>query len=211
MSDPLAAPRRTRIQEADAAPAETIQPALLSYRDFRVRPHHCFACGELNDVGLHLELHLSPGHCHTEITLPRQFEGWEGIVHGGILCTILDEVMAWSLVERDNWGVTARMSIQFKKPALVGHHFEAEGWMVEDRRRIHRTEGRIVDADTGDEVATAEATYVAATGDKKRELKERYGVIAGPAYPAAQTGQTGHGTQAVQPTSGTGGSPEAAE
>jgi acyl-coenzyme A thioesterase PaaI-like protein len=188
MSDPIASPRRTHLEEVEPAQAETTQPALLSYRDFRVRPHHCFACGELNEIGLHLELRLSPGHCRTELILPRQFEGWEGIVHGGILCTILDEVMAWSLVERDNWGVTARMSIQFKKPALVGHLFRAEGWMVEDRRRIHRTEGRIVDAETGDEVATAEGTYVAATGAKKRALKERYGVIDGPRYLAAQSG-----------------------
>jgi uncharacterized protein (TIGR00369 family) len=185
MSDPITAPRRTRVEEVERAPAETTQPALLSYSDFRVRPHHCFACGELNDIGLHLQLRLSPGRCRTELVLPRQFEGWEGIVHGGILCTILDEVMAWSLVERDNWGVTARMSIQFRKPALVGHRFVAEGWMVEDRRRVHRAEGRIVDVETGEEVATAEGTYVAATGDKKRELKERYGVIDGPAFPAA--------------------------
>jgi acyl-coenzyme A thioesterase PaaI-like protein len=161
---------------SDPALDET-RGALLSYSDFRIRPHHCFACGELNEIGLHLQLRLAPGRCTTEITLARQFEGWEGIVHGGILCTILDEVMAWSLVERDNWGVTAKMSIQFRSPAVVGHTFRAEGWMVEDRRRIHRTEGRLVDVETGEAVATAEGTYVAATGAKKRQLKERYGVL----------------------------------
>ncbi len=51
--------------------------------------------------------------------------------------------------------------------------------MVEDRRRIHRTEGRILDAETGEEIATAEATYVAATGAKKAELKALYGVPDG--------------------------------
>jgi uncharacterized protein (TIGR00369 family) len=161
----------------EATPVGTTQPVLLSYSDFRVRPHHCFACGELNEIGLHLQLRLEPGHCTTELALPRQFEGWEGVIHGGILCTILDEVMAWSLVAQDNWGVTARMSVDFKKPATVGRRVRAEGWMVEDRRRIHRTAGRIVDAETGDELVTAQATYVAATGDKKRELKRSYGVL----------------------------------
>jgi uncharacterized protein (TIGR00369 family) len=151
-----------------------------------MRPHHCFACGELSEIGLHLQLQLTPGKCTTELVLPRRFEGWEGIIHGGILCTILDEVMAWSLVERDNWGVTARMSVEFRRPATVDRRVRAEGWMIEDRRRIHRTAGRIVDAETGEEIATAEATYVAATGEKKRELKERYGLIDGPAYLAAQ-------------------------
>jgi uncharacterized protein (TIGR00369 family) len=192
MSDPATAPRRTRIEVVEPAPyadpAETPQGALLSYSDYRLRPHNCFACGELSETGLHLQLRLSVGHCATELVLGRQFEGWEGVIHGGILCTILDEVMAWSLVERDNWGVTAKMSINFKKPAFVGRRVRADGWMVEDRRRIHRTEGRIVDAETGEEIATAEATYVAATGEKKRQLKERYGVIDGTVQPPGNEG-----------------------
>ena len=161
-------------------PAESaavqIQPVMLSYSDFRLRPHHCFACGELNEIGLHLKLNLEQGRCWTELELPRKFEGWEGIIHGGILCTILDEVMAWSLVAQDNWGVTARMSITFRKPVTVGRAIRAEGWITEDRRRIHVTAGRIVDAETGDELALAEATYVAASESRKRELKANYGV-----------------------------------
>jgi uncharacterized protein (TIGR00369 family) len=153
-----------------------VQPALLRYEDFRVTPHNCFACGELNEIGLHLKLNLEPGRCWTELEMPRRFEGWEGIIHGGILSTILDEVMAWSLVAQDNWGVTARMSIDFRKPVTVGQAVRAEGWITESRRRIHVTAGRIVDAATGAELATAEATYVAASDARKRELKARYGV-----------------------------------
>lgn len=161
-------------QEATARPA-TVHPAVLRYEDFRIRPHNCFACGELNDVGLHLKLNLESGRCWTELQMPRRFEGWEGTIHGGILCTILDEVMAWALVEHDNWGVTARMSIDFRKPVTVGQAIRAEGWITESRRRIQVTAGRIVDSETGAELAVAEATYVAASGARKRELKERYG------------------------------------
>jgi uncharacterized protein (TIGR00369 family) len=156
-----------------------VQTAVLSYEDFRIRPHHCFACGELNEVGLHLRLNLEPGRCWTELALPRRFEGWEGIIHGGILSTILDEVMAWSLVSHDNWGVTARMSVAFRKPVTVGQAIRAEGWITESRRRIQVTAGRIVDAESGVELAVAEATYVAATDVRKRELKERYGLGEG--------------------------------
>jgi uncharacterized protein (TIGR00369 family) len=148
--------------------------ALLSYRDFRIEPHHCFACGELNEHGLHLKLQLTSGRCRVDLTLADHFEGWEGLIHGGIVCTILDEVMAWALVERDTWGVTARMSVNFRRPVLVGQAIRAEGWIVESKRRIQRTAGRILDQTTGEELATAEATYVAATEARKRELKERY-------------------------------------
>jgi uncharacterized protein (TIGR00369 family) len=159
------------------AAGATVQPAVLSYSDFRIRPHHCFACGQLNEIGLHLQLNLEPGLCWTELEMPRQFEGWEGLIHGGILCTILDEVMAWSLVSEDNWGVTAKMSVNFRKPVVVGQRIRAEGRMTESRRRIHTTSARILDADTGVELATAGATYVAAGETRKRELKERYGVV----------------------------------
>jgi uncharacterized protein (TIGR00369 family) len=156
-----------------------LRPVILSYSDFRVRPHNCFACGELNEVGLHLKLNLEDGRCSTELEMPQRFEGWEGVIHGGILCTILDEIMAWSLVSQDNWGVTARMSITFRKPVTVGQAIRAEGWITEDRRRIQVTAGRIVDAITGEELALAEATYVAASDAKKRELKKNYGVAEG--------------------------------
>ena len=179
MSDPAVAEVETSgsmPEASESAPAGTLQPVALSYSDFRLRPHHCFACGELSEIGLHLQLDLQPGRCSTALVIPRQFEGWEGIVHGGILCTILDEVMAWSLVSNDNWGVTARMSVDFRKPVTVGQGVRAEGWITEDRRRIQLTAGRIVDAETGVELATAQATYVAAPESRKRELKRLYGV-----------------------------------
>ena len=87
---------------------------------FEVAPHNCFACGTLNEQGMGLVLHVEPGRAWTDLTLERRFEGWDGIAHGGILCTILDEVMAWSLVGEDNWGLTARMSVDFRKPVEIG-------------------------------------------------------------------------------------------
>jgi acyl-coenzyme A thioesterase PaaI-like protein len=163
-------------QSSTAADTAVVQPVILSYQDFRLRPHHCFACGELSESGLHLKLNLEPGRCWTELELPRRFEGWEGIIHGGIICTILDEVMAWSLVANDNWGVTARMSVDFRRPVTVGQAIRAEGWITEDRRRIQVTAARLVDTATGVELAAAQATYVAASETRKRELKELYGV-----------------------------------
>lgn len=165
---------------AAGASEANVRPAILSYEDFRIRPHNCFACGELNEIGLHLKLNLEPERCWTELVMPRRFEGWEEIIHGGILCTIMDEVMAWALVVHDNWGVTARLSIDFRQPVMVGQTVRAEGWITEAKRRIQLTAGRIVDAESGRELATAQATYVAASETRKRELKERYGVAVGP-------------------------------
>ena len=150
---------------------------------FEFSPHNCFACGTLNTHGMQLEIHIEEGRSWTELRLEQRFEGWEGIAHGGILCTILDEVMAWSLVGADNWGVTARLAVDFKRPVPVDRTIRAEGWVTEMRRRLVTTAGSIVDVADGTLLASADALYVAATEERKRELQERYGFRAGSDVP----------------------------
>ncbi len=142
---------------------------------FELAPHNCFACGTLNAHGLGLVLHVEHGHSWTELALDSAFEGWEGIAHGGIICTILDEVMAWALVGTDNWGVTARMSVNFHRPVPVRHPIRAEGSVATIRRKIVETTARLIDAESGVVLATATGTYVAAGDERKRALRERYG------------------------------------
>jgi acyl-coenzyme A thioesterase PaaI-like protein len=142
---------------------------------FEFSAHNCFACGTLNANGLGLVLHVEPARCWTELELDRRFEGWEGIAHGGITCTILDEVMAWSLVGSDEWGVTARIAVDFRRPVPVATPIRAEGWTTRSRRRVVDTAARIVDAASGAELASATGVYVAADAARKRELQARYG------------------------------------
>jgi acyl-coenzyme A thioesterase PaaI-like protein len=142
---------------------------------FEFAPHNCFACGSLNTSGLQLQLHLESARSWTEFQLDHRFEGWQGITHGGIVCTILDEVMAWALVAEDHWGVTARMSVDFRKPVPVDSRVRAEGWITRSRRRVVETAAHIVDLTTGVELATATGTYVAADAARKQELRARYG------------------------------------
>jgi len=157
---------------SELAPATPSEPAAVP--TFEFEPHNCFACGTLNEHGLRLELHLGERRSWTELTLDERFEGWVGIAHGGIVATILDEVMAWSLVAEDNWGVTARMSIDYRRPIPVGTPVRAEGWIVRARKRIVETAAHIVNPD-GVALATATGTYVAADATRKRELQARYG------------------------------------
>jgi acyl-coenzyme A thioesterase PaaI-like protein len=149
---------------AGAAPELTIE----------VEPHNCFACGALNENGLQLDLHVDGDRCWTAIALDNRFQGWDGIAHGGIVCTILDEVMAWSLAASDNWGLTARLNVAFRRPVPLGRPIRAEGWITTSRRRMIATAGRIVDPATGEVLATADATYVAADTERKRQLQARY-------------------------------------
>ena len=110
---------------------------------FEFEPHHCFACGELNEHGLHLELHTSPEGSWTELVLDEAFQGWEAVAHGGIVCTILDEVMAWAVIGRGTWGVTARLGVAFRRPIRTGRRIRGEGWVVQQDRRAVKAEGRV--------------------------------------------------------------------
>ena len=144
-------------------------------RPFEVAEHRCFACGSLNEHGMRLLLHVEHGRSWTELELPQRFQGWESVAHGGIACTILDEVMAWALVGEDNWGLTARLNVDFRRPVEVEKPIRAEGEVTRTRRRLVDTAGRIVDAAGGDVLASATATYVAAGSDRRAELQARYG------------------------------------
>jgi len=141
---------------------------------FEFEPHRCFACGELNEAGLRLELHADADGCWTELTLEPQFQGWDSVAHGGIVATLLDEVMAWSVIGRDTWGVTARLAVAFKRPVPIGRPIRAEGWVTEDRRRTFHTASRLLDRGSGEVLATGEGVFMAAPPDRLAELKARY-------------------------------------
>src|SRR4029079_14680565 len=78
---------------------------------FEVEPHRCFACGSLSEHGMRLDLHVSGERCWTELELADRFQGWDGIAHGGIVCTILDEVMAWVRAPTPHAGTTGRRHV----------------------------------------------------------------------------------------------------
>lgn len=163
------------LRDAPIAPTPREDAGSAGGPDYEFEPHNCFACGELNEHGLQLKLHLGERQSWSDFVLDDRFEGWAGITHGGIIATILDEVMAWALVAEDNWGVTARMSIDFKRPVPVGTLVRGEGWIVRSRRRLVDTAGQIVDSN-GVVLARADAVYVAASAERKRELMAQYGV-----------------------------------
>jgi acyl-coenzyme A thioesterase PaaI-like protein len=145
---------------------------------FEVAPHHCFACGTTNVHGLGLVLHVEPRSAWTAFTLGRDFQGWDGIAHGGIIATVLDEVMAWSLAGGDDWGFTARMAVEFRRPVPIGVPLRAEGTISRHRRRMIETSAHVVRAEDGQLLASATDSYVAADAARKLELRARYGLRA---------------------------------
>ena len=147
-------------------------------RRYAFADHHCFACGRDNPIGMRLRIELGDGEARTEWLAGEDYVGWSDKLHGGIIATLLDEVMAWAPSSYDSWAVTAEMTVRFRSPALPGERLEATGRVTERRRRIYEVHGEVRGAD-GRLVAEGSGRYLGATPSEKGELRERYGVAPG--------------------------------
>jgi uncharacterized protein (TIGR00369 family) len=144
-------------------------------RRYAFADHNCFACGPTNPIGMHLHIDLAEGGASASWTVGADFVGWSDKLHGGIIATLLDEVMAWAPSSYDSWAVTAEMSIRFRSPATPGEEIRAEARVVKRRRRIYEVAGEVRGAD-GRLIAEGSGRYLGAAPSDKAQLKEQYGL-----------------------------------
>lgn len=77
--------------------------------------------------------------------VPAELQGWKGITHGGILSTMLDEIMVWAAAGRELETVTAEMTVRFCKPLPTEHEIRIEGEVTGIRRRLVYTRAKAYD------------------------------------------------------------------
>lgn len=136
--------------------------------------HHCFGCGRLNPSGLHLQFFRDERGVWAPFTPDRRQEGYTGIVHGGIITAVLDEVMAWSLYAQSVWAVTARMNVAFRQPVEVGVPTRARGWLAADRGRALDVAAELRRAADDLVLATASASFVRVPEAQASAWREQY-------------------------------------
>lgn len=91
-------------------------------------PGTCFVCSEGHPHGLGLRFHHTADGVVCFCTVPASFCGFDGMVHGGIISTLMDETAAYALFARHGkLGVTREMSTRFLKPVPVGAELRVEG------------------------------------------------------------------------------------
>ena len=135
------------------------------FRDDRV----CFVCGEKNPFGLSIRPRMDPerGESAAEGTFPEHFQGWAGIVHGGLVATVLDEAMIYAARATGLLCVTGEITVRFIKPASTGVAYTLKGRFLEDKGRIVLAESELVDA-SGEHVARASGKLFKITGEPPR-------------------------------------------
>ena len=136
-------------------------------------PHtpNCLVCGRSNPHGLHLSLHVDPatGIVTTRLTPTRDHIGFEGIIHGGILATVLDEAMVWAATwSGKRFCVCGELSIRYKQSAVVGETIIVTAAIDQARKKLITTTGEVRRATDNALLATATAKYVPLPDDRNR-------------------------------------------
>ncbi|MFQ5943438.1 MAG: PaaI family thioesterase [Anaerolineales bacterium] len=123
---------------------------------------HCFVCGLENHHGLQLAFYQDEsGTVFTETTVPDQFQGYPGTVHGGIVAALLDEIAGRAAMVEDSkeFKVTARMTLRYRRKVPTGEPLQMIGWIEHEGGRAAKAtaEIRLPDGSLG---AEAEALLV---------------------------------------------------
>ena len=123
----------------------------------------CFCCGSDNERGLHLAItYPEKGSAETSFQVPLWFSGWKSMTHGGLLATVLDEIMAHACVGMAQRAVTAEITVRYQKAVESGAQIRARGKVEEARGRVLMTRGWLYDS-AGTVVAEATGRFIATT------------------------------------------------
>lgn len=117
----------------------------------------CFVCGEKNPLGLNLRFHEADGVVTARFTPRPEHIGFQNVTHGGVLATVIDEIMVWACaVAAKRFAYCAEMTTRFHQPARPGEELTVSAELTSNRRnRIFEAQAAIR---TGDDRLVAEGT-----------------------------------------------------
>ena len=119
---------------------------------------HCFICGLENPVGLHLHIYeTAPGEVEATFTAPKQFQGYPGVLHGGIVGAIIDEISGRAHMGSDplnpRFMFTARMEVKYRQNVPIGRQLKIRGKAGKSKGRVAEAWAGIYDAESGELLA----------------------------------------------------------
>ncbi len=124
---------------------------------------HCFVCGLDNDYGLKLSFYQEEsGAVVVDYVVPDHYQGYPGVVHGGIVTTLMDEVIGRVLMTEDpiRFMFTAKLTTRYRRPVPTGKPIRIVGRVIKDRGRMAEAKAELFGPD-GELLAEAEGVMVA--------------------------------------------------
>ncbi len=122
--------------------------------------NRCFGCGPANPIGLHLDFYVAEDQSVVCMrTVVAAYEGPPGLLHGGIIATLLDEAMSKAVRVRGLTAMTRQMEIEYLRPVPSATAIRVEGKLVRSEGRKHWTEAQVLD-EKMKALATAKGLFI---------------------------------------------------
>jgi len=124
--------------------------------------NYCFVCGKDNPRGLKIKVRYQQEErgAETELSLPREFQGWAEVIHGGILSTLLDEMMAHAVWHFAGPGLTLSMEVRFHAPLKPGEAIRVRGVLTTPQGSRRQAEAEITRLADGTRIASAKSRFL---------------------------------------------------
>ena len=136
--------------------------------------HCCFGCGNDNPIGLRLRFAPHGEGVKASFVAGPEHQGFEDVVHGGIISTILDEAMAWATAHARVWAVIGEMRVRFRQPLKIGEPTTVVARVSGTRGRLVMTAAELQLDRDGSPVATSSATFVNVDAAVEADWRARY-------------------------------------
>jgi acyl-coenzyme A thioesterase PaaI-like protein len=124
--------------------------------------NYCFVCGKDNPKGFKIQVHYLEDEmaAETELSLPREFQGWADVIHGGILATMLDELMAHAVWHFAGPGVTLSMEVRFHQPLKPDEPILVRGVLHTQNGSRRLAEGEIIRLTDNTRIASGKSRFL---------------------------------------------------
>lgn len=123
---------------------------------------YCFVCGKNNPRGFKIEVRYSEPDraAETELAVPGEYQGWNEVIHGGILATLLDELMAHAVWHFAGPGLTLGLEVRFHAPLKPGELIRVRGLMHPANGSRRQAEGEIIRLADGRRIASGKSRFL---------------------------------------------------
>ncbi len=132
----------------------------------------CFVCGKENPLGLQITLFKDKNEVKAEFVPDTRHQGFKGIVHGGILFSILDEMMGRTAeVTKGVMALTIEIKIKYRRKAPLGQKIIFTAKMTKDWGRMIEAQAQACLED-GTLLTEAQGKFLLVPPEMQREIEE---------------------------------------
>jgi acyl-coenzyme A thioesterase PaaI-like protein len=129
--------------------------------------NYCFVCGKDNPQGFQIKVRYAEAElaAETELSIPREYQGWAEVIHGGILSTLLDELMAHAVWHFAGPGLTISLEVRFHAPLKPNEAIRVRGVMHTPNGSRRLAEGEIIRISDGQRIASGKSRFLLLAGN----------------------------------------------